>query len=85
LSCAKAPLYLFEPRELAKEFVQQVSSRKIFQQKRGLFFSKWNYLPGVARQELPSMRQILPPASAGRQTSPGVFFLRSAKSMFKRI
>jgi hypothetical protein len=72
-------------RERAKEFVQQVSSRKIFQQKRGLFFSKWNYLPGVARQELPLTRQILPLASAGRQTPPGAFFLWSPKSMFKRI
>jgi hypothetical protein len=70
---------------LAKEFVQQVSSRKIFQQKRGLFFSKWNYLPGIARQELPRTRQILPLGFAGRQTPPGAFFRGQAKSMFKRI
>jgi hypothetical protein len=72
-------------RELAKEFVQQVSSRKIFPQKCGLFFSKWNYLPGAARQELPFTRQILPVAAAERQTWPGAFLLASAKSMFKRI
>jgi hypothetical protein len=72
-------------RALAKEFVQQISSHKIFQQKRGLFFSKWNYLPGATRQELPFARQILPVAAADRQTWPGAFFLGLAKSMFKRI
>jgi len=72
-------------RELAKEFVQQVSSCKIFQQNRGLFSAKWNYLPGAARQELPFARQILPVAAADRQTSPGAFFCGQAKSMFKRI
>jgi hypothetical protein len=72
-------------RELAKGFAKQVSSRKIFQQKRGLFFSKWNYLPGGARQELPFARQILPVAAADRQTWPDAFLLASAKSMFKRI
>jgi hypothetical protein len=72
-------------RGLAKEFVQQISSRKIFQQKPGLFFSKWKYLPGAARQELPFTRQILPVAAAARQIPPGAFFLTPAKSMFKRI
>jgi hypothetical protein len=72
-------------RELDKEFVQQVSSRKIFQQNRGLFSAKWNYLPGAARQELPFARQILPVAADDRQTWPGAFLLASAKSMFKRI
>jgi hypothetical protein len=72
-------------RELDKEFVQQVSSRKIFQQNPGLFSAKWNYLPGAARQELPFARQILPVAADDRQTWPGAFLLASAKSMFKRI
>jgi hypothetical protein len=72
-------------RELDKEFVQQVSSRKIFQQNRGLFSAKWNYLPGAARQELPFARQILPVAADDRHTWPGAFLLASAKSMFKRI
>jgi hypothetical protein len=50
-----------------------------------LFFAKWNYLPGAAGQKLPLARQILPVASADRQTPPGGFFLTGAKSMFKRI